>query len=131
MAFYDNLVEFLKTHDFNGYADESFSLEKDDKEYRVDLKIEEVHRDDEAPRFRSARTMLDYIAHNGEGWFCADNPEQLILGYRDKHGDVSSISLKDLKWSAALLTEEEQKCLQSAQGRHKLIELVRSKSGKR
>ena len=123
--FYNALVKLLETLDFDGYADESSRLKKGGKEYRVDLHIEEYIEEIERSRFNNAREMFDYIANNVEDWFPADNLALLILGYMDKHGDVASISLKDMKKTEVFLSDEERRCLLSANGRQKLIELVR------
>lgn len=81
----------------------------------------------EPPRFTSAREMLDYMANNGEGWFPADDPANLIYGFRDKHGDTASITLVNLKKTGPVLSDEERKCLEVRGGRYKIVELLRSK----
>lgn len=126
--FYTAFVEFLKLHNFGGYADESFGLKKGRKEYHVSLRIEESFETHaEKPRFTSLRRMLNYIAENGEGWIVADNPSVCLIGYTDIHGDRVTISLTDVKRGGGSLTDEERKCLQKAEGRIKLIELLRRK----
>jgi hypothetical protein len=113
--FYVAFVEFLKTHNFGDYAEESFGLKKGRKEYDVSLRIEESSEMcAEKPRFTSLRRMLNYIAKNGEGWIAADNPSARLVGYTDIHGDRVTISLTDVKRGGGSLTDEERKCLQGA-----------------
>lgn len=126
--FYIAFVEFLKTHNFNGYVDESFGFKKGRKEYDVSLRIEgSPEMCEEKPRFTSLRRMLNYIAKKGEDWIPADDPSVRLIGYNDVHGDRVTISLTDVKRGGGSLTDEERKCLQTAKGREELIKLLRKK----